>query len=437
MKFGSLVTFVFPRSSIALQLLLLIVATVASTGTRFYTTGGPQQQQQQQQPSTHRAIPTAYTTSGGGFVTMTNSMGIIRAWHDAHILEDNTTHFGANSGGSWFQIQLSYSQEFYEAAIDLDGTTTVTDFVTEWGNRYGQKMKAATASGKLRKFTFALQESIPALCLLNELPDIDGKSFPEFVTNSLNGLLRGTMYPAEDWTYYVTEMLSSYIPNANTALWSAKRTGFSGGVISIVRAWSMFVIVIGVCCMLYDVCCMMHADIERWSNVCICTRRDDTTVPVHTIKITNLILTWIPADRYWNQATRLGALLIQLLFPRHRIFGSLLTVVFVSSLFLLLGSNVGTGYLFERSFFWIRKSRVVGFTGECNIAPNPVCLITRRGWGIVGFDSGRDGLGGVSKTRNFFWTGEAPIYDLTNSHFGRSVQRILIRCCLNRIADII
>ena len=235
MKFGSLVTFVFPRSSIALQLLLLIVATVASTGTRFYTTGGPQQQQQQQ-PSTHRAIPTAYTTSGGGFVTMTNSMGIIRAWHDAHILEDNTTHFGANSGGSWFQIQLSYSQEFYEAAIDLDGTTTVTDFVTEWGKRYGQKMQAATASGKLRKFTFALQESIPALCLLNELPDIDGKSFPEFVTNSLNGLLRGTMYPAEDWTYYVTEMLSSYIPNANTALWSAKRTGFSGGVISIVRA---------------------------------------------------------------------------------------------------------------------------------------------------------------------------------------------------------
>ena len=235
MKFGSLVTFVFPRSSIALQLLLLIVATVASTGTRFYTTGGPQQQQQQQ-PSTHRAIPTAYTTSGGGFVTMTNSMGIIRAWHDAHILEDNTTHFGANSGGSWFQIQLSYSQEFYEAAIDLDGTTTVTDFVTEWGNRYGQKMKAATASGKLRKFTFALQESIPALCLLNELPDIDGKPFSEFLVNSLNGLLKGGMFPAANWRYYVTEMLSSYIPNANTALWSAERTGFSGGVISIVRA---------------------------------------------------------------------------------------------------------------------------------------------------------------------------------------------------------
>ena len=160
MKFGSLVTFVFPRSSIALQLLLLIFATVAfsectstGTGTTTATAGGPQQQQQ---PSTHRAIPTAYTTSGGGFVTMTNSMGIIRAWHEAHILEDNTTHFGANSGGSWFQIQLSYSQEFYEAAIGLNGES-VTDFVTEWGNRYGQKMKAATASGKLRKFTFALQ----------------------------------------------------------------------------------------------------------------------------------------------------------------------------------------------------------------------------------------------------------------------------------------
>ena len=237
MKFGSLVTFVFPRSSIALQLLLLIFATVAFSectstgpGTTAATTG-----RRRQQPSSHRAIPTAYTTSGGGFVTMTHSMGIIRAWYEAHILEDNTTHFGGNSGGSWFQIQLSYSQEFYEAAIGLNGES-VTDFVTEWGKRYGQKMKAATASGKLGNFTFTLQESIPALCLLNELPKIDGTPFLEFLENSLNGLFQDGMYPAANWRYYVTEMLSSYIPNANTALWSAERTGFSGGVISIVRA---------------------------------------------------------------------------------------------------------------------------------------------------------------------------------------------------------
>ena len=38
--------------------------------------------------------PTAYTTGGGGFWTMTDSMGIIRAWHESNILEHNTTHFG-------------------------------------------------------------------------------------------------------------------------------------------------------------------------------------------------------------------------------------------------------------------------------------------------------------------------------------------------------
>jgi len=167
MKFGTIVPFVFPRSSVGL-LLLLIFASVAfseshstGAGTTTSTTGGRQQQRRRTAPTatatvdeegdvyseekeerhhapSHRAIPTAYTTSGGGFHTMTHSMGIIRSFYESDILVHNTTHFGGNSGGSWFQVQFSYSKDFYESATGINGDT-VEEFVKEWGTRYGQK----------------------------------------------------------------------------------------------------------------------------------------------------------------------------------------------------------------------------------------------------------------------------------------------------------
>ena len=78
--------------SLLLAVLLLLVADfdLDFGGGSAYVSGFGDTQVCQSQPQT----PTAYTTGGGGFWTMTDSMGIIRAWHESNILEHNTTHFG-------------------------------------------------------------------------------------------------------------------------------------------------------------------------------------------------------------------------------------------------------------------------------------------------------------------------------------------------------
>jgi hypothetical protein len=76
-------------------------------------------------------IPTAYLASGGGFISMTDNMGTMRAIYDSDVLP-LFTHFGGVSGGSRFQTQFSYPKDFYESVIGTEGGS-VNEAVAAWG----------------------------------------------------------------------------------------------------------------------------------------------------------------------------------------------------------------------------------------------------------------------------------------------------------------
>lgn len=167
-------------------------------------------------------IPTAYTTTGGGFITMTNSMGIIRSWYESNILTQNTTHSGCVSGGCWFQFQFSYSKDFYESAIGVNGAS-VNEFVSNWGILYEDAMKKATKEQKFENLLATLNFSSKK-CRL-------GDNATKAINSSIRSILARNYFPANNWYFYIEAMLSSYIPNYNTSRFLAERGGFSNGII--------------------------------------------------------------------------------------------------------------------------------------------------------------------------------------------------------------
>lgn len=169
--------------------------------------------------------PTAYVTSGGGFKTMTASMGIIRAWDESNILQLNTTHSGCVSGGCWFQFQFSYSKDFYESALGLNGDS-VTTFLRQWGKRYGDAMKEGIKEEKFEKLDLSISNLSGKACL----PFVDNIVM-DAIDGVVNLLLDDVDFPLTNWYFYVEAMLGSYITNYNTSLFSAEREGFANSVI--------------------------------------------------------------------------------------------------------------------------------------------------------------------------------------------------------------
>lgn len=178
-----------------------------------------------------RQTPTAYTTGGGGFYTMTDSMGIIRAWYESNILEENTTHFGGGSGGTWFQVQFSYSKEFYDSAIGSNGMG-VPEFVTMWGTRYGVQMKEAIESGLYEDLRFELVSSSEK-CALDGI-ETNNLTATEIITGALDDALESLYFPANNWLYYINAMLVSYISDTETSNFGVERDGFPKGKIVLV-----------------------------------------------------------------------------------------------------------------------------------------------------------------------------------------------------------
>jgi len=170
-------------------------------------------------------VPTAYTTGGGGFITMTASMGIIRAWYESNILLENTTHFGGNSGGSWFQTQFSYSKEFYESAIGVTGET-VAEFLSAWGAKYNDAMDSAVNNGEFEDVEYTIQTG--SACPLNVV-GIGNITAADIINAGLQKITDGLYFPVNNWYYYVNTLLSSYIPQSNTQLFSSVREGFPKG----------------------------------------------------------------------------------------------------------------------------------------------------------------------------------------------------------------
>ena len=128
-----------------------------------------------------KVVPTAYATAGGGFITMTESMGIIRAWDESQIL-NNTTHTACISGGCWFSVQFTYSEEFYESALGLDGKT-VPEFVSTWGSRYKESVEEAVALEKFENLTF-VAEFESNKCVL-DIDNTEGISLADIITAAI------------------------------------------------------------------------------------------------------------------------------------------------------------------------------------------------------------------------------------------------------------
>jgi len=172
-------------------------------------------------------IPTAFVSGGGGFKTMTASMGIIRSWYEMEFLLANTTHFACNSGGCWFQIPFLYSQDYYDSAVGNsssgDGNDlTVSDFLTSWGKKYHTAMTEAIATDQyesIEQYTF---ETASIACPLDSVY-AGNVTAADIITAGLRTLVDDAYFPANNWYYYVDAMLSSYLSNATTQLFSNPR----------------------------------------------------------------------------------------------------------------------------------------------------------------------------------------------------------------------
>ena len=117
------------------------------------------------------------------------------------------------------------------------GGNTVSDFVTEWGTRYGQQMRAAIANEEYQDLRFTLASS-SSKCLLDGIPLPNNETGADLITDLVDKILEDTLYfPANNWYYYIGAMLSSYIPNAATSLFSTPRTGFAKGTLVIASSF--------------------------------------------------------------------------------------------------------------------------------------------------------------------------------------------------------
>jgi len=208
---------------------VLILALMRSPLLVLAALAGKSGNARRMQDDDERVTPTAYTTSGGGFFTMTNSMGMIRSWDQVGLLE-KTTHFGGNSGGSWFQLQFSYSKDFYESALGMN-SDTVQDFLSEWGRRYEKRMSDALNSELFQEFEFQ-NDGFDFLCPAS-LAAFGENSISNILETAIGGAVTNLEFPATNWKFYVTEMLSSYLPEARTALWSSTRNGHPDGIIVV------------------------------------------------------------------------------------------------------------------------------------------------------------------------------------------------------------
>ena len=176
-------------------------------------------------------IPTAFVSGGGGFRTMTASMGIIRSWYETELLLANTTHFACNSGGCWFQIPFLYSQDYYDSAVgnsrggDCDGNgndLTVSDFFTSWGEKYHTAMTEAISTDQYKNIEQYTFETASIACPLDSVY-VGNVTAAEIITAGLRTLIDDAYFPANNWYYYVDAMLSSYLPNSTTQLFSSPR----------------------------------------------------------------------------------------------------------------------------------------------------------------------------------------------------------------------
>ena len=175
-------------------------------------------------------IPTAFVTGGGGFKTMTAGMGIIRSWYETDLLRaQTTTHFACVSGGCWFQIPFFYSQDYFDAAVgnsrDGDGNDsklTVADFVTSWGKKYQTVMTKAIATAQYKDIYQYTLKTVSNYCPL-DLVYAGNVTAADIITAGLRKLVDDAYFPANNYYYYVNTMLSSYLPNANTQLFSSPR----------------------------------------------------------------------------------------------------------------------------------------------------------------------------------------------------------------------
>ena len=168
---------------------------------------------------------------------MTAGMGIIRSWYETDLLRAHTTHFACDSGGCWFQIPFLYSQDYYDSALgnsrrgdgNGDGNDielTVSDFVTSWGAKYQTAMTKAIATDQYKDIYQYTLETVSTLCPLDWIYE-GNVTAVDIITAGIRKLFNDAYFPGNNWLYYVDAMLSSYLPNANTQLFSSPRAGLN------------------------------------------------------------------------------------------------------------------------------------------------------------------------------------------------------------------
>jgi len=126
--------------------------------------------------------------------------------------------------------QFSYSKEFYEAAIGVTGET-VAEFLSTWGAKYHDAMDTAVHNNQFEDIDYTIQTASSA-CPLYAL-GVDNITAADIINAGLETILDGSYFPVNNWYYYINVMLSSYIPQSNTRLFSSRREGFPTGTIIV------------------------------------------------------------------------------------------------------------------------------------------------------------------------------------------------------------
>lgn len=142
-----------------------------------------------------------WASSGGGWRSMVANMGYVNAFRQADLISTDKTNFTAissTSGGSWFNLQLGYSQEFFNNVVE-SSPTSLQAFVVDWMTSYQDFQTNATtphAGCEELLGMNVLPRLAPVLELCNEFA-----SFNLSWANFVQGMLNATSYNYGDRSF--------------------------------------------------------------------------------------------------------------------------------------------------------------------------------------------------------------------------------------------
>ena len=132
---------------------------------------------------------------------MNETPNFVNAFRQADLISTDKTNFTAissTSGGSWFNVQLAYSQEFFNNVVE-SSPTSLQAFVVDWMTSYQDFQTNATTPHTGCEELLGLNslpQLAPALELCNEFA-----SFNLSWGNFVQGMLNATSYNYGDLSF--------------------------------------------------------------------------------------------------------------------------------------------------------------------------------------------------------------------------------------------